>query len=328
MGHGSQAAKRRLTADELNRFQRDGYVLVEGVLDRAAVIEPLLAEYAGVLDRLAHELHDRGEIACPYDELEFGERMVRVYQESGRDHSRYFDFSLPGSGVTPDSHLWVGPAVFRVLTNERVLDLVECLIGPEIYSNPVQHVRIKPPERLLPDGATDVLARANPWHQDNGVVNPVADHTNMLTVWISLSDAPAERGCLQVIPGSHRHALRTHCPQRRLSIPDALLDLDRATPVPTRSGDVILMHKHTCHGSRPNVSDQLRCSLDLRYNPTGQPTGRPQYPGFVARSRRDPGSELRDPEAWAKLWYEARARLAVDPGPPGHRWRGDEPACA
>ena len=51
------------------------------------------------------------------------------------------------------------------------MDLVECLVGSEIYSNPVQHVRIKPPEHRLPEGAADVLVRANPWHQDNGVVS-------------------------------------------------------------------------------------------------------------------------------------------------------------
>ncbi len=57
------------------------------------------------------------------------------------------------------------------------------------------------------------------------------------------------------------------------------------------------MHKHTIHGSPPNVSDRIRWSLDLRSNPIGQPIGRPEFPGFVARSRLDPESELRDPEA-------------------------------
>ena len=55
------------------------------------------------------------------------------------------------------------------------------------------------------------------------------------------------------------------------------------------------------HSSLSNNSDDVRVSLDLRYNPTGQPTGRPEFPGFVARSRRDPSSELRDPEAWKQL---------------------------
>jgi hypothetical protein len=161
MNRAAEAEKLVLDSDQFIRFRRDGYLLVEGVLAPAAIIEPLFAEYATVLDRLAHELHGRGEIASTYDDLEFSERLIHIYRESGRDHSRYFDPSLVTSGVTPETPFWAGPAVFRIITHERVLDLVECLIGPEIYSNPVQHIRIKPPERLLPDGATDVLARAN-----------------------------------------------------------------------------------------------------------------------------------------------------------------------
>ena len=171
--------------------------------------------------------------------------------------------------------------MFDIITHERGL-LVECLIGPEIYSNPVQHIRIKPPEHPLSVGATDVLARANPWYQDNGVVDPAAAGTDMLTVWIALSGAPVERGCLQVIPHSHQRTLRTHCPGkpgRPFAIPDALLELNRATPMPTRAGDVILMHKHTIHGSLPNGGDEIRWSLDLRYNPTGQPTPADRPPG-------------------------------------------------
>ena len=332
MNRAARVDRHLPSSDQLSRFQRDGYLLVEGVLEPAAVVEPLFAEYAAVLDRLARELHARGELASTYADLAFAERLIRIYRDTGRDHSRYFDPSLMTSGVTPETPFWAGPAVFDIITHERVLDLVECLIGPEIYSNPVQHIRIKPPERLLPDGATDVLARANPWHQDNGVVDPAADRTDMLTVWIALSDAPVERGCLQVIPHSHLRALRTHCPGkpgRPFAIPDALLELNRATPVPTRAGDVILMHKHTIHGSLPNLSGEIRWSLDLRYNPTGQPTGRPEFPGFVARSRHDPGSELRDPVAWAGLWRGARQRLATHPpANPPHRWRGTEPVCA
>ena len=36
-----------------------------------------------------------------------------------------------------------------MVTNPRLLDIVEQLIGPEITSNPIQHVRIKPPATTL-----------------------------------------------------------------------------------------------------------------------------------------------------------------------------------
>ncbi len=266
-----------------------------------------------------------------YADLPFAERLVPIYRETGRTFAQHFDFSLPQQDIADDTPLWLGPAGFAALVNPRLLDVVECVIGPEIYSNPVQHVRIKPPTASLtsgPDGGA--LVHLTAWHQDNGVVLPTADDTDMMTIWFSLTDASVESGCLQVIPSSHRDGIHTHCfSPYGMRIPDDELALDQALPVPTRRGDALLLDKRTCHGSLPNVSDRLRCSFDVRYNPIDQATAREQFPGFVARSRRAPESALTDPGAWLALWHDARARLAAAAEPPVfHRWDADDPLCA
>ena len=69
----------------------------------------MIDEYAGVLDSLAKELFASGEISSTYDELPFGERVTRIYAESGRAHSQYFDFSLPFTDVREDTPFWFGP---------------------------------------------------------------------------------------------------------------------------------------------------------------------------------------------------------------------------
>jgi hypothetical protein len=279
-------------------------------------------------------LYENGTISSCYEDLPFSERLVQIYLESNTVHAQYFDFSLPKGAVALDTPMWVGPAVFSLLRHEGLLDVIESLIGPEIYSNPVQHVRLKPPEHLTPiDPNTGrVQLGATPWHQDNGVVLPEADETEMITVWFPLWDAPIESGCLQIVPGSHRDGLQVHCPAPiGTSLSDHYVhEVERvAIPVPMWSGDVLLLHRHTAHGSLSNHSDTIRWSFDLRYNPIGQPTGRDAFPGFVARSRRDPDSELRDPEAWAALWYEARRTLAALTEPAiFDRWSADHPSCA
>jgi ectoine hydroxylase-related dioxygenase (phytanoyl-CoA dioxygenase family) len=322
----------QLSAEQVAQFEEQGYLLVEGLLDPVADLDPIIEEYKGVLDRLAAELYERGQIRSTYADLPFGERLIRIYQESGKVHAQYFDFSLPQGDVTEETPMWVGPAVFRAMTNSRLLDAVESIIGPEIYSNPVQHVRIKPPEHLTPkDDKGRVQLGATPWHQDNGVVLPEADETEMLTVWFPLLDAPVEAGPLEVIPYSHRDGLRTHCPGHigGLAIPNQLLEMDQAVPVPMKRGDVLFLHRRTCHASLSNVSDNIRWSFDLRYNPIGQATGRGAFPGFVARSRAHPEQELHDPEAWAQLWYETRRRMAETAyNQPFNRWDGRAPVCA
>lgn len=322
-----------LTADERERFERDGFLVVEGLINPTDVLDPLVTEYEAVLDRLAARLVEQGRIAETYADLGFSDRFIRIEQDTNETNAQHFDFSLPQGGVRHDTPMWLGSAVFGALTYPPLLDVVESVIGGEIYSNPVQHVRIKSPERLGAHDPTTGRPKlgATNWHQDHGVLLPVADRSNIVTVWFSLSDADVEHGCLRVIPGSHRHGLLDHCPAGPggLEIPEQVADRSAARPLPTRRGDVILLHMRTMHGSLANVSDEIRWSFDLRYNPIGHETGRGVFPGFVARSRQHPESELRDAQQWAASWHRTRARLAdTDIDGPFNRWDGDAPVCA
>ena len=324
-----------MTKEQLEHFEHFGFVAVEGVLDPETVIDPVIDEYAGVLDNLADELHAEEKISNKYEELEFSDRVTQIYAESGEVHNKYFDFTLSVANVTHDTPFWVGPAVFNALTAPSLLDAVESLVGPEIYSNPVQHVRIKVPERDAPrDDEGNVIYGAAPWHQDGGVVNPEADGTEMITVWFPLMDTDAENGCLQVIPGSHRgEDMLTHCPggkkvQGNLVIPESEFEVGKAVAVPLKKGDALFFSKYTVHSSFPNNSNRIRWSFDLRYHPVGQPTGRSFLPGFVARSRSNPESELHDPAKWREMWEKARAVLAESNEPIFYRWDGSETVCA
>ena len=321
-----------LSEAQVAQFETEGYLAVENLFDPEADLDPIIREYEGVLDSLVRELYGQGRISSTYDKLPFGKRLTRIYADSGEAHTQYFDFSLPQKGVTLDTPIWVGPAVFNTLRNEKLLDAVESLIGPEIYANPVQHVRLKPPEHLIPDAGKigQVYSGKTPWHQDNAVVLPEADETNTLTVWFPLLDATIENGCLEVVPYSHRDGLLQHCPggPAGLYIPDQLFRREEAIPVPLKRGGALFMHRRTCHASLSNISANIRWSFDLRYNPIGQPTGRDVFPGFVARSRSNPDRELHDANTWAEMWYEARRRLARENDPAHNRWNTLAPVCA
>jgi phytanoyl-CoA hydroxylase len=320
-----------ITQDQLHHFEEEGYLLVRGLLDVPRVIEPVVREYEGVLDSLAHKLHAAGEISSTYADLPFAERLIKVYGESGKVHQQYFDFSLPQSGVKADTPFWAGPAVFDALCDPDLLDAVESFIGPEIYSNPVQHVRIKLPEDVTPINPDTgrIQLGITPWHQDNGVVLPEADQTQMLTVWFPLTKATEEHGCLAVLPRSHRQGLRAHCPGPwGLEVPEKVLARQGFVPLPMEPGDVLFLTAHTLHSSLANKSDEIRWSFDLRYHPIGQPTGRPAFPGFVARSQADPSSELHEAAAWHRLWQETRDRLVTTEDTPFNRWSATDPVCA
>jgi len=311
---------------DLDHYESNGYVVVEGLLDLESDIRPVLDEYAQVLDGLARRLYDAEQIPSRYEDLPFGERLTKVYAESGVVHSQYFDFSLPQNGITSDTPFWAGPAVFNLIRHPKLLDAAVHFVGDEIYSNPVQHIRIKPPESALPETGDNRVIQT-PWHQDNGVILPEADQGHILTVWFPLTDASIEQGCLQVLPGSHRQGLMHHC-YRDNGLAIHNFDDQEALPLPMKAGDVLFMHQLTCHSSLPNISDQVRISFDLRYQPIGEPTGRPVFPGFVAQSKKHPESELHDPVVWEKMWRDARDQLAKEENPTFNRWQVTDPVCA
>ncbi len=326
-----------LTAEQLADFDRDGYVIARGILSPKEDLQPVMDEYAEILDREAERMFRDGEISSTYAELPFDRRTIAITREAGLLDPQPFDITIPINTalLNPDTKYHFGPAVFSLLRNERLLDAVESLIGPEITSNPVQHVRIKPPERYVTKNEGTGLVTTTGWHQDNGVVHEEADDTNMLTVWLPLTEATERNGCLMVVPGSYRDGLQVHCtmPNERglkaTTIPTQLIPKERAKPLPMSPGDVLLMHKGCMHASLTNHSDDVRWSFDLRYNPTGQSTGRTYFPSWVARSRANPESELRDAAAWKQSWEDTLHRLMDSPVPlRAHRWDNSHELCA
>ena len=116
-------------------------------------IASLMDEYNHLFESLVADWHAQGIIRSTYAELPFAQRWARVLTETGAPSFQPLDISLPSKGVTSTTPMHAGPAVFAMLTNARLLDIVEQFVGPEILSNPIQHVRIKPPEHLSQIGS-------------------------------------------------------------------------------------------------------------------------------------------------------------------------------
>ena len=307
------------------QIETQGYAIVEGLLaeqDLAALID----DYHQLLDRIALQWQAEGRIASAYADLPFEERLATILEESDADLVQHMDITLPNSTVYPDTQLHVSRAIYDLLRHERLLDKVEEVIGGEILANPIQHVRMKPPQSTLAQNHVGLVGRTG-WHQDQGVARDVADDTEMLTVWLAVSDATEENGCLQIVPYSHRQGLSTHCAWHQMIIPDSLL-AGEPMSVPLKAGDALFMHRLMQHSSLPNASDGLRWSFDLRYQPIGCPTGRDEFPSLIVRSREAP-QLAGGYDDWRDSWYATRDYLAgVSDRPPTHRWLEDAAVCA
>ncbi|MGI5129813.1 phytanoyl-CoA dioxygenase family protein [Pseudonocardia sp. CA-107938] len=299
---------------DLDFFDRNGYLVVNDVFDQETEIKPLVAEYMELIDRLVAGWVADGTLSSDYADLAFPERLARVLSETGAKGYMPLDISLPSKSVDPSITMHYGPALFNLLNSPRLLDVVEQFIGPEIQSNPIQRTRIKPPERLLSDTFDHTNVKRSAWHQDQGVAMPVVDESNMLTVWVAVTDATVENGCLCVIPGSHKGGMVKHCigDHGGTHIPPSARNYDDGLPLPVRSGGIVLFHRRTIHGSLANVSDGIRWSFDLRFQPIGEPTGRDWCPVYNARSKAHPESVVTDWREVATMWKETRERLIAE----------------
>ena len=152
-----------------------------------------------------------------------------------------------------------------------------------------------------------------PWHQDAAVTWEEADPSNIVTCWIPLVDATSENGCMRVIPGIKTRDYFEHEPGGNNTGPrikPQLMPERKPCIAECPKGGVIFMSKYTPHSSSDNMADTVRWSLDLRYQPTGEPTGRPFWPSFITHSKADPMSIHRDYEDWKFQWDEAMEKVA------------------
>lgn len=315
----------------LEQMDELGFVVIKGLLDPAQDIQPVIDEYTVLLDDLTSRWIAEGKLKSAYDNLPFERRLTEVFWESRQPYHQHFDISLPQDVITDETPIHLGPAIFNLLRSPRLLNAVEVFIGTEIYSNPVQHVRIKLPENLVPEDMRHPLTAKTQWHQDMGVVDSEADRSQILSVWIPLTRATVENVCLIVVPGSHKGELAAHCRledyKGLYGIPERYIEGNHV-PVPMEPGDALFFFSKLKHGSLANVSDEIRWSFDLRYNPIRQPTSRIWFPGFVARSSANPDKELKDPQVWAQLWHDTRSTLARGEIPTFNRWSQGDPRCA
>ncbi len=275
-----------LTEQQLAFFREEGYLLVDDAID-PAVLQPFRAELDQNIDSFTRAALADGRLSDAHADEPF-ERRLHVLALQLDDPAPLLDL---GRGKQRTA------GMFRIYTDPALVDIVESLIGPEILAHPQFNVRAKRPYQ--DEGVV-------PWHQDLGYLQPDAEETFMVNLWIPLVDATRENGCMEVIAGSHRAPLIDH--ERGMGpagnfkgVVDEQLPDGEHVLCPVRVGGVLLTQHKTMHRSIPNVSDHIRWSLDLRYSHPDLPTGRKGVPGFIARSRRDPASVCPSAEEWLRI---------------------------
>lgn len=226
-------------AELRQRFQRDGYLYLPGILAPAR-LRPLLDEFLTILG--PHIVWDEAQ----------GAPVLRT--EPFFESDPLWDQLYPRVQAIESLHsLFHGP---------ELQTLMRCLTRGETFVYPMKMARIAAPRKL---------GFETPPHQD--AYSHHAGDT-MAGVWVALHDVDESMGRLTVLPGSHSRGVRpVHTAQGVGGVQCEIYPDEHEWHVSdVGAGDVVLFHSCTVHRAQPNVAkERVRLSVDTRFCNYGAP---------------------------------------------------------
>lgn len=140
----------------------------------------------------------------------------------------------------------------------RILDAVEAILGPNILLFDVTNI--------VKDARTPAHVS---WHQDLTYWGFASDE--QVSMWLALTPATEQSGCMRMIPGSHKGGALNHKDLRDRhnvlfrgqtveGVPES-----EALLCPLQPGEASFHHGWTLHASYPNQSDSRRIGLNAQY---------------------------------------------------------------
>ena len=253
----------QLTRQQVDQYFCDGFLLVPKFFTKEE-LDPVIAGVDESLNILTDKLYKGGKIKDKCENADFYERLILIEKQ------------FPGSAVLLHKMGHFPVSFQKLWTNERLLNVVEQLIGPNIAGHPVWNLRTKTPQ----NEQTTV-----PWHQDNAYFEPNVLQTFIATAWIPLLDATVETGCMQMAKGGHRlgkTATHTCCAGGTWYVDLEEKEMENSLGVDLEKdivscevpfGGMLLLNNCIPHRSLENFSDKVRWSLDLRWQDPEKPTG-------------------------------------------------------
>ncbi|MGI9350720.1 MAG: phytanoyl-CoA dioxygenase family protein [Rhizobiaceae bacterium] len=197
------------------------------------------------------------DAACTQGYRDRLEALEARYAAKGpdRDLNQYFRVN---------AHL-VLPMAMELAKNPVILEAISSIIGPNILVWSV--------EFFIKEANTDKIVS---WHQDMtywGLGEGVSGDTEHLaSAWLALSPATLDSGCMKFVAGSHKKSIQPH---KDTFSDDNLLSRgqemevdvapDEEVAIELTPGEFSIHHGRMFHYSGPNVSDDRRIGVVVRY---------------------------------------------------------------
>ena len=152
------------------------------------------------------------------------------------------------------------PIAHEIGTHDAILNAVEGVLGPDVMLYSVEFLFKEPHTKAVVT-----------MHQDLTYWG-MGEIDGLTTAWLALSHSTRESGCMDVVKGSHKNPILPHedsfdaenLLSRGQEIRVEVAEEDKVA-LTLAPGEISLHHGLTIHGSGPNVSDDRRIGIVIRY---------------------------------------------------------------
>lgn len=233
------------SAEDVAAFQRDGFVIVRGLADESLVRRMQTVTKAGLRDEIG-PIEYEADLQYPGAPASRGEQGGRTIRRLKQALSRDYAFTE-----------W--------LLDPGLQQRLRQLLGPDLICPLAHHNCVMTKH---PDFSSDTG-----WHQDIRYWS--FQRPDLVSVWLALVPETQENGCLQVLPGSHRWAIR---PEQldaasffRSDLPENQTLIAGKKYVELAPGDALFFHALTLHAASRNHTRETKFSAVFTFRNANNP---------------------------------------------------------
>ena len=234
-----------LSAEELAQYDRDGFVVRRGVVDRESV---------DVYRERFRQLCS-GEAECP---------GLTIMRDVAISKSEF----VPGErAVTKLQNFQDDDVLFGFCQHPAIVNVVKAFTGDDVMAMHTMLIN-KPPD-------PGSRSSRHPLHQDLHYF-PFRPADRVVCAWTALEHIHRQNGCLVVIPGTHRRTLLAHgypkweggVNKMYHGIVDEVMEEykdDQRVYLEMDAGDTVFFHPLLIHGSGRNRTNGFRKAISCHY---------------------------------------------------------------
>ena len=286
-----------ISKEQIEQYNQEGYTIVENVFSPEE-LKPILDEFEEIVNNFAEEAFAAGKISNKHEDKNVFRKLASLEND------------FPGSSVLIHHKGELKPELAKLWGSKKLLDMVENWVGKDISGHPVWNIRSKTPQ---------TVRMTVPWHQDSAYLKEGAEKTMQPAAWIPFLDVDKNNGCMQVIPGGHDPSrVLDHKLEKKsgvkdswyLYIEDKNIPDEKIVTCEMKAGSVLFLHQLIPHRSLENNSENVRWSVDLRFqNPKDEAGFHTGLVDPIIMRKSDDPNYIADWQAWFKSYGKEHTKF-------------------